>query len=142
MSNTAHKLQLDENVVRLVAAQVVFTAALILISLNPYLATALAVDFALRAFTGFPALTAVIGKFIARQLKLTPIPIFAPPKKFAAGVGFIFASAIAVLLFSGLTTLAYVVGGILIFFAFLESAFSICVGCYVYNYVVAPLLKK
>lgn len=142
MSATGHKLQLDENVVRLVAAQVVVVAVITLLSLNPFLAIALAVDFALRAFTGFPALTAVTGKFIAGQLKLTPIPIFAPPKKFAAGVGFIFASVIAVLLFSGLTTIAYVVGGILVFFAFLESAFSICVGCYVYNYVVAPLLKK
>ena len=142
MNVTPAKTQLDENVVRLVAAQVVAVAVTILVTLNPHLAIALAVDFALRAFTGLPALTAVTGKFIAKQLKLTPAPIFAPPKKFAASVGFLFATVITALLFAELNTAAYAVGGILVFFAFLESAFSICVGCYVYNYVVAPLLKK
>jgi len=34
------------------------------------------------------------------------------------------------------------VTGILIVFATLESVFGICAGCYVYSWVVAPLIEK
>ncbi len=143
MGNTkTSDLYLEENTVRLVAAQVVLLAALTLFLQSQALALVLALDFAWRAFTGFISPLAWSARYIARQLGLKPITIFAPPKKFAAGVGFVFSLTTFFLLYLHLTVAAYITGGTLIFFAVLESVFRICAGCYVYDWVVVPFYTK
>lgn len=140
MSNqNISKYYVDENAVRITAAQTVIIAAIILITHWPWPMLLLAVDFALRAFTSRPSLLTLLSKAIIRAAHIRPRPIFAPPKKFAAAIGFIFALAVFLLLYLQFTIAAYITGGVLIFCALLESAFKICLGCYVYNWVVAPL---
>lgn len=136
------KYYIDENIVRIIAAEVIVITAVSLWQgwLLPLFI--LSADFALRAFTYQPAPLAAIAKATALLLKLTRKPIFAAPKKFAAGIGFVFAATTLTLLYLELWTAVYIVGGILIFFALLESAFKICAGCYVYNWTVAPILNK
>jgi len=136
------KLYADERVVRLIAAQVVILTVLSLVFNWIFLVFLLVADFALRAFTLQPSPLAAIARLLANLLKLKPEPIFATPKKFAAAVGFVFALALLILLLLHYLTVAYIVGGILIFFAVLESAFKICVGCYVYNWLVAPIINR
>lgn len=140
--NNISKYYVDENVVRIIGAQVIVLSILTLVTGWKFLAFLLAGDFALRAFTYQPSPLAVIAKLIVNLSGLTAKPIFAPPKKFAAGLGFVFSLSVWVLLYLNLWTPAYVVGGILIFCAVLESVFKICLGCYVYNWVVAPIVNK
>ncbi len=143
MSNQkTNTLYLEENTVRLVAIQVVISVITILVTGKYYFALVLAADFAIRAFTSLPSLLGVVSKSIVRQLKLEPVRIFAAPKKFAAAIGTLFSLAVFLLFYFNFDTYAYTVGGVLAFFAFLEGAFKICVGCYVYDWVIVPFLRK
>ncbi|CEA15765.1 MAG TPA: DUF4395 domain-containing protein [Fermentimonas caenicola] len=141
MKKSISKNHVNEKIVRIVAGQVVLITILLLLTEWRILAYFLIIDFALRAFTTIPSLLALNAKGISRTFNLTPKPIFAPPKKFAAAIGFLFTVTIAVLLYMGLITGAYVVGGILIFCAALEAFLNICIGCYVFNWLVAPFIK-
>lgn len=132
----------DENVVRIVAAQVMIIAVITLLTHARLTAFLLVIDFALRAFTYLPSPLAIVAKTIAEATGLKPKRIFAPPKKFAALLGFVFSLSILVLLLFDLYMAAYVTGGILLFCAVLESAFKICLGCYVYHWIVLPVIQK
>jgi len=91
-------------------------------------------DFALRAFNKVPysPLAFLAGK-TATALKLPPKPVYMPPKRFAARVGFVFCLAITILHYIDMeisaTLLGFIIGG----FAALESLAGFCAGCYVYN---------
>jgi hypothetical protein len=126
----------NENVIRIVAFQVVILTTITLLFQNYFLALFLAIDFSIRAFTnGKLSVLKLIGTITAQLLKIEPKPIFAPPKKFAALLGFIFSLLIAALLFLQLNTIALTIGSLLIFCAILESVFGICIGCYVYTFI-------
>jgi hypothetical protein len=99
-------------------------------------------DFFIRAFTRSklsPVSFASAG--LAQLLHLSKKPIDKAPKIFAARMGFIMTLAIAVLFLLQLYTASMIVAGILVFFATLEFAFGICVGCIIYTYFVLPLYK-
>lgn len=135
-------VRVNETVVRIIAAFVVTAAVGILYTQWIYLALYLAVDFFLRGFTGVKAPLAIIATTIAQAFKLKEKFIFAPPKRFAAQVGFAFSLNISILLLLGYGYAANVVTGILLTCAVLESVFGICVGCYFYNWFVAPLANR
>jgi hypothetical protein len=134
--------QVNENVVRIVAFFVLALAIATIATGWVILPVYLSIDFFLRAFTSVKPPFALLAQLIARSLQLGVKPIYAPPKKFAAAVGFVFSVTISALLLGGLTIPAYAVAGILSLFAALESFLSICAGCYVYSWIVAPLLEK
>jgi hypothetical protein len=135
-------LYVDENVVRIIAAQVVVITIFILLTHWYIPAFLLAIDFALRAFSTIPSPLALIAKSISGALKIAPQPIFAPPKRFAALLGFVFSIGISTLFFIESPISAYILGSILIFCAILESGFKVCLGCYVYNWLVLPVRNK
>lgn len=102
----------------------------------------LLVDFFIRAFANSrysPLSYASSG--LADLLQLRKIPIDKAPKIFAARMGFVMTLVIAVLFILGFYTASMVVAGILVFFATLEFAFGICVGCYIYTYFVLPAYR-
>ncbi len=133
-----NNLYIDANWVRVIASLVIITGVGILITKNYWLSLGLAIDFGLRAFTTLPSLFGMVAKFVAQKAGWAPKPVFAPPKKFAAGIGCLFSLLISVLLFLQVYMGAYIVGGVLLTCAFLESFFNICVGCYAYDWFVAP----
>lgn len=99
-------------------------------------------DFFIRAFTRSklsPVSVASAG--LVRLLQLSKKPIDKAPKIFAARLGFIMTLVIATLFLLELYTASMAVAGILVFFATLEFAFGICVGCIIYTYFVLPLYK-
>jgi hypothetical protein len=134
--------RVNENAVRLVAAQVLLFGIATLATGWVAWPLYLSVDFFFRAFTKVKPPFALIAQQLARALHLEVKPIYAPPKKFAAGVGFLFSVTISALLLIEQTAAANIVSGVLVVFATLESVFSICAGCYVYDWVVAPVLNK
>lgn len=100
-------------------------------------------DFYTRAFTkiNFSPISFASG-FMVNALNLGIKKTDKAPKIFAARVGFVFTLAVSVLFMLELTTTSYVVAGVLVFFATLEFALAICMGCILYTYVVLPFYKK
>jgi len=91
-------------------------------------------DFALRALNlGKYSLLGFLSDAVIKQLNIKNKPVDRAPKRFAAWVGFIFTVAILISFFSHLTIIAISLAVILSFFAFLESFFGFCAGCYVYS---------
>lgn len=132
----------DGNIIRLIALEVVF---IIIISFrNQWILPLilLPIDFALRAFTYWPTPLVFIAKKTTKVLGLGLVPIFAPPKRFAASLGFVFSTAILILFALQFYVIAYAIGILLVLFAVLESVFNICVGCYVYSWVIAPITNR
>lgn len=132
----------DEKVTRLTATQVIIITLVTLLTGWTWLALFLAVDFALRAFAHLPSPLSFIARGLAKVFKLTPKPVFAPPKRFAAGVGLTFSLGIAIFLLLHYPIAAYVTGAILIICALLEAVFNFCLGCYVYNWIVVPIFNR
>lgn len=132
----------DEHIIRITAAFIAALTFIILISHWEVGAIFLSVDFGIRAFTSQHSLLSILAKAISNILHLKPKPVFAAPKKFAALLGFIMSTIILTLLHFNLLTGAYIAGGVLIVCALLESLFNICVGCLVYNFIVAPLVNQ
>jgi hypothetical protein len=102
-----------------------------------------AFDFSFRAFTA-GKLSFIRGAAIkiASVLKLNKYPVDAAPKKFAAGLGFLFSIIITVSFYSGSIALAYSAGAVLLFCALLEGLFSICLGCHVYTFLTFAAKHK
>ena len=125
---------LDEQVIRLVAFQVVLLMALAVWSGNPWLPFVLAVDFGLRSL-GKGALSplARAAAMVQQVTGLAAKPVNAGPKHFAAKIGALMSLVIGIAFACGWHGTAVTFGGILIFCALLESLCGYCVGCQFYR---------
>jgi hypothetical protein len=136
------KLHLNENVVR-ISAFITMTIGLIgLIFQVPLLFYFLTIDFAIRGFFQKGFLISILSKRLVNQLKLRSKSVFAPPKFFAARIGFVFSITIVICMELNIIWLNWIVGVSLVFCAGLESFFSICIGCYIFDWIFAPLKNK
>lgn len=100
-------------------------------------------DFYIRAFTQLKlSPVSYVSSRLSNALHLDKKPIGKAQKMFAARLGFVMTLAIAVLFYFELNTASLVIAGILVFFASLEFAFGICVGCIIYTYLILPLYNK
>lgn len=100
-------------------------------------------DFYIRAFTQLRfSPVSYVSYRLANALHLEAKAIGKAPKIFAARIGFMMTLIVTTLMFFNLLTAAYVVGGILVFFATLEFALAVCMGCIMYTYLVLPFYKK
>lgn len=102
----------------------------------------LAADFFIRGFTRlkFSPLS-YLSNQMTNVLQLDKKIIDKAPKIFAARIGFVFSLAISVLLLLNLNTAALITGLVLVFFASLEMALAICMGCIMYTYFVLPFYR-
>lgn len=102
----------------------------------------LSADFYVRAFTQtrFSPIS-YASHFLCNALNLGEKNIDKAPKTFAARLGFLMTLAITILFIAGFTSMAIIIAGILVFFASLEFALALCVGCVIYTYVILPFYK-
>jgi hypothetical protein len=121
---------------RLVAAGVVVLGLLTIVLGEPWLVAVLAYGFVARVLTG-PTLSP-LGQLVTRVI--TPaLPneakwVAGPPKRFAQGIGATLSVAAVIAHFAfGATTLAYVLVGMIVVAATLESVFAICLGCIIFG---------
>jgi hypothetical protein len=117
---------------RLVAAGVVLMSALTIALEQPWLTAVIAYGFLARVLTGptLSPLGQLVTRVVTPRLPVAPRPVPGPPKRFAQGIGATLSLAAAALaLGAGLTTAAYILLGLLIAAATLESAFGLCLGC-------------
>ncbi len=92
----------------------------------------LLLDFTLRGFgLGAYSPLAWISGLLVAALKLPAKPVYMPPKRFAARIGFLFCLAIVVAHYMNLSTL--ILSAVIALFAALESLAGFCAGCYIYN---------
>jgi hypothetical protein len=121
---------------RLVAAGVVVLAAATIALDQPWLTLVLAYGFAARVLTGptLSPLGQLVTRVITPRLRLEPKLVPGPPKRFAQGIGAAFTITAAVLALGfDQRGAAYVVLGVLIVAATLESAAGFCVGCAIFG---------
>ena len=120
--------------VLLVAAGLAFTSVAFFVFLL--------VDFYIRAFTEVKySPVSYLSSKLVNALNFGSKPVGKAQKIFASRLGFIMTLVVTALLLLNLTIPALVVGGILVFFAALEFALGICVGCIIYTYIVLPFYK-
>ena len=135
--------RVDEHITRLNAF---FTALLVVAAFlfnSVIFILFLVVDFIIRAFTNSKhSPLSYVSKQLTTLFQLSKKPIDKAPKIFAARMGFLMTVIIAILFGLQLQTASMVIAGILLFFATLEFAFGICVGCYIYTYFILPLNKE
>ena len=120
---------------RLVAGGVVVLSLTAIVFDLPWLTAVIAYGFIARALSG-PTLSP-LGQLVTRVLtprlpfKAKSVP--GPPKRFAQGIGAVLSTTAAVLALGfGLTTAAYVLLGLVVVAATLESVFAFCVGCKIF----------
>ncbi len=135
--------KVNENVVRIIAF---FTILVVLAGVyfkSSIVIAAIAVDFYLRTFTsGTFSPLKYISKRFSNYLVASPKLVDAAPKKFAAGIGFLFTLSIAGLLLFHHYIAANSLAAALLICAGLESFKGFCVGCLTYTYIVLPFLSK
>lgn len=137
-----NKFYTDENTVRSTAFLVIIVLAVALIFKWPYLVLLLVFDFIMRALGLSLCPLALFSRSISKILGLKRRPIFAAPKRFAAALGSLFTLLVFLLMLNGLYDPAFAVGFLLIILASLESFFKVCVGCYLYQFIVIPIQNK
>lgn len=117
---------------RLVAGGVVVLGLLTVALGQPWLLLILAYGFVARVLTG-PTLSP-LGQLVTRvltpNLRLAPKYVAGPPKRFAQAIGATLSVAAVIAHFGfGATGLAYVLVGMIMVAATLESVFGYCLGC-------------
>lgn len=117
---------------RLVAGGVVLMSALTIAVGVPWLTLAIAYGFLARVASGptLSPLGQLVTRVIVPRLPIAARPVPGPPKRFAQAIGATLSVTAAVLALAlGLTTAAYLLLGVLIAAATLESVFGLCLGC-------------
>ncbi|MCF6225123.1 MAG: DUF4395 domain-containing protein [Xanthomonadales bacterium] len=129
-------VQVNERVAQLNAVLVIITMLVFVFTPFKLMIAILAFDFILRGFIN-PAysLYSAISKTIVRSLKIKPLMVNADPKVFAAKIGFLFSSSIAITYFLGYQGISLVLVSILVLFAALEAIFRFCLACKIYPYI-------
>ncbi len=135
--------RVDENRVRVTALLVVLTMGSFLITGAWYFPAFLVLDFYIRAFTRLRfSPFSWMAHLLVKASGTGPVWIDKAPKVFAARVGLLFSMLTSAAALLSLPLTAYIAGSTLVVFAFLECGINFCAGCWVYTYVVYPLVRK
>lgn len=135
--------RVDENRVRVTALGVIVTMGGYFITGNVLIPALLVMDFFIRAFTRFKySPLGWLAHLTVKVLGIQVILIDKAPKMFAARIGFILTMITSLAALLDLSCLSYILGSVLVLFAFLECGLNFCMGCWIYSYVVYPLVRK
>jgi hypothetical protein len=120
---------------RLVAGGVVIMSTLAIVLDRPWLLAVIAYGFLARVLSGptLSPLGLLVTKVITPRLPVRAKFVPGPPKRFAQGIGAVLTITAAVLALGfGQRLAAYVVLGLVIAAATLESVFAYCIGCKIF----------
>ncbi len=127
----------DPRGVRFSATLTTLVLGLVLLSGNGWLLAAQGVAFALGAFAGprFSPYSVLFRTFVARRLGPPSEKEPAAPVRFSQTVGLAFAVVGTVGYLADLTTVGIVATAFALAAAFLNAAFSLCLGCEMYGLI-------
>ena len=117
---------------RLVAGGVALLSLVTIVFDQRWLTVVIAYGFVARVLSGptLSPLGQLVTRVITPRVHVAARAVAGPPKRFAQGIGATFSVSAAVLALGlGLTTAAYVLLGLLVVAATLESVFGLCLGC-------------
>ncbi len=135
--------RVNEHVTRLNALFAILLVVLAFVLNLSLLLVFLVADFFIRAYTKMKySPISYLSHTLANALSLEVRLIDKAPKIFAARLGFLMSAFILVLFILNIQLASMIVAGILIFFAGLEFLFGICVGCFIYTYLILPFYKR
>ena len=135
--------RVDENRVRATAFGILTLMGLFFMTSNPVFPAILMVDFYIRAFTRLKySPVSFLAHLFVKALGFEPILIDKAPKMFAARVGFLLTTLTLGAALLNLPLLAVITGSTLVLFSFLECGLNFCAGCWVYTFVVFPLVRR
>lgn len=135
------RLQVNQKVARLNAAWVVlFALVFVFFPLWRFIIFVPVVNFLVMGFLGpWYSPISQLNKAILRALKIQPAMIYAPPKIFAAKIGFFLSLVGTILYLINYPIAAVVVIAVLGFFALLEVVFGFCMGCWAHSFIYKNL---
>jgi hypothetical protein len=122
----------NEASARLVAGGVVLLSVVTIAFDQRWLTAVIAYGFVARVLSGptLSPLGQLVTRVITPRLHVAARPVPGPPKRFAQAIGVVFSVSASVLALGfDLRTAAYVVLGLLIVAASLESILGLCLGC-------------
>lgn len=126
--------RVDTNFIRIIAAQVISIALILIYTQELIFALILLFDFSVRVLNLKQlSIFAYIAQFIIKNFKLEVQLCDEAPKRFALYVGIAIIATFTLLYFFNLNILASIFVSILLICAFLEATFDYCVGCKVYH---------
>lgn len=128
---------IDEKAARLSSVGVLVILSAALIYHSGWIALAGMIDFILKNINPKLSPLSRLSKMVIDFAGLTPTPVNAGPKLFAAKIGAVMMGGIALALFLHWEETSTLLGAILALCAFLEAAFGFCVGCKMYGWVLA-----
>ena len=135
--------RVDENRVRATAMLVVFTMGAYFVTGSALFPALMVVDFFIRAFTRLKySPWSFVAHHFVQVIGTQAVLIDKAPKVFAARIGFILTSITTLGALLHFPLLAYISGSVLVLFAFLECGLNFCMGCWLYTYVVYPLVRE
>lgn len=124
----------NEKAARVVAGLVVLTTLVILLAGAGWASWILAAGFALRVAAGprYSPFGQLATRVIAPRLGAVRL-VAGPPKRFARAIGLVMSLAAALAWTAGAPTVTWVLLGILVVAATLESAAGFCLGCWIFG---------
>ena len=126
--------RVDANFVRIIAAQVISIALLLIFTQELIFALILFFDFSVRILNLKKlSILAYIAQYIIKYFQIEAELCDEAPKRFALYVGIIIITIFTLLYFLKLNIMASILVSILLLCAFLEATFDYCVGCKVYH---------
>ncbi len=135
--------RVDENRVRTTAFGTLTIMGLFFMTNNPVFPGILMLDFYIRAFTRLKySPLSFLAHLFVKVIGTEPVWIDKAPKMFAARVGFLLTTLTTAAALLNLPLLALITGSTLVLFSFLECGLNFCAGCWVYTFVVYPLVRK
>jgi len=135
--------RVDENRVRTTAFGILTIMGLFFMTNNPVFPAILMLDFYIRAFTRLKySPVSFLAHLFVKAMGTEPVWIDKAPKMFAARVGLLLTSLTLGAALLQLPLLATITGATLVLFSFLECGLNFCAGCWVYTFVVFPLVRK
>ncbi len=110
---------------------------------NPIFLGIVILDYAIRSIDKIEySPTKILAKFLNRFIKIPPKITDIAPKIFSYRLG-LFASTMALIFhITGLSFPSLMASSVLVSLMALDSFFGICVGCYIYSFLVLPYYKQ
>ncbi len=127
----------NETSARLVAAGVVAQVVAFLVTREGWILIPLVYGFLARVATGptLSPLGQLVTRVVTPRLAVEHTFVPGPPKRFAQGIGFAFSSIAGAAWLLGAPVVSFIVLGLLVAAATLESAFAVCLGCIIYRFL-------
>jgi hypothetical protein len=129
-------IKVNENQIRITASLIFFLSCIYLVFPHFLLAFFLLVDFLIRGFLN-PKYSFLnfFSKRIVQSFDIKNKPTDRGAKRFAAKIGFVFATIIFLLNAFNFIEFSIYTAVIIVVFSFLESALGFCAGCYMYTFL-------